>query len=239
MASELAGGVRPLAAADVLGRLRDCESRVCQVQGYAARIPAMDKAYQDLQGRIVHDWTRLESRIQDVETGQSEAAMRMGTVSVVKLGSRVKDLETGLFEAAKRMGTVSVAKLGCFVESLSTQIVGLEGRLPNDSAAERRLVQERLDGHEAQLSRLATVTIPGLIANGLAQGLALAMPEVTASIASTVTAEVMEAIPRLLAAGRDRDQRAPSASGDDDGNDADDGDEDDIVWTKSYRIPTD
>ena len=99
-AATVAGGFRPIAAADLLGRMLSCESKVQQVLSLAVQLPEMDKALHDLQDRVVSDLTLAAGRLSAVECRSDRLLVRATAV------------EAGLSVASSRLGTVNVAKLG-------------------------------------------------------------------------------------------------------------------------------
>ena len=136
----------------------------------------------------------------------------MGTINVVKLGGTVSAMHESLSSLSGQVDS-RYAALVAEVRACRDALVEAEAvaRSGTESVAERVVLSvERLDGLEAQLpERLAAVeasvtgrltrTIPGVIADGIAQSLGLAVPGVTASLAATVTAEILAALPRLQA----------------------------------------
>ena len=192
---------------------------------------------------------RFKDRLVAIEKGLSEFSRRVSTVNVVNLGEHVRAMASQLqrFGEREKQRIESIAgvgaRFGTFVsrESLSQILPGAidDGLAPRLVGVEAKahMVQERQDGLEALVTKLATVTTPGLVANGVAQGLALAMPDVTSCVVAAVAEELQEALPRRLAAERvddwahaDHDSRSSFSPGSLDGGAGDDNEEEGITW---------
>jgi len=240
-AAEAAGGLRPLAAADLLGRMLSCEAQSRQASAVAAQLPGLDDAMHDLQKRVVADISGATQRLSAAELLQ------------VRLVDRLRDAETGLAEAAKRMGTVSVGLLGRHVEALSMQVAGLEARVPSEGDSlhvnvmkDLKELSGKLSAIESRLGGLVGMEqlcrlLPGTVATGIAQAMPLMLPDLVRELVPAITAEVLAALPRRFATAPEHEEELGQGEGfkdengkaeeEEEGEEGDDG----IAWAH-YRI---
>ena len=222
--ADLGGAFRPLAAADLIGRMTACELLARQAETVSSQPPS---GFQDI-----------------VDQG------------AIKLTRRLKEVESGMAEAARRLGTANVVKLGDIVSEMYGSLAGLSGLAARVSAAEARAddLAKEVAAIAAQMDKVAAMealarVFPGLIADGFSQCFRLAAPDLIAAIVDAT----LEALPRRNAPPvpgppddvgdedggehpQDHDSRSSISPGSPGVGAGDDNEEEDgIVWTENVR----